>query len=106
MKIKHFSRNAAIRLPNAAGRVARQRRTSREQGEDTTGANRKAPRLLVPRVGNRPPVRVSREATGPYSARIASDLEKETAVAGEDVETADSMWGDFIGMAAIRRERG
>ena len=70
-----------IRSRSGAKLAARQRRTSRAEGEDTTGANRRAQRLHVPRVESKPQCRLSREATGLYIARTASGPERKTAVA-------------------------
>jgi hypothetical protein len=99
-----FFRNVAILLRNGARRVARQRRTNRAEGEDTTGANRKARRLPVPGVGSKPQCRLSRGATGLYIARTASDLERETVSAEEGVGIAVSKMRHFRRMAAIWRE--
>lgn len=54
--------------------------------------NRKAQRSRVPRAASRRRCRLSREATGLYTARTASDPERETAGAGEGVAIAVS-WG-------------
>lgn len=89
-RIRHFSRNVVIRLRNAARRVARQRRRNRAEGEHTTGANRKARPVYVPRAGSRLLCRLNREATGLYIARTASDPERKTAVAEEGVAIAVS----------------
>ena len=69
---------------------------SRAEGEETTGANRKARRLHVPGAGSEPQCRLSHEATGRYIARTASDPEREIPAAGaEDVAivvSRDESW--------------
>ena len=101
MRIRHFSRNVAIRLQNAARPVARRRKTNKPEGEDTTGANRKAPRLPVPGAGSRPQFPLSHAAIGLYIARTVSDPEREIAAAGEGVAIAVSSCGHFMRMTAI-----
>ncbi len=87
--IRHFSRNVAIRLRNAARPAARQRRTNRAERADFTGGVNHNPRQShVPDAGSKPLCRLRREATGPFIARTATAPGKAAAAAGESADIA------------------
>lgn len=108
VKIRHFSKNVAIRLRNAARRAARQRRTNQaaaEEGEDITGVNLGARRLRVPVAVSKPRCHLSREATGPYIARTASTPRREAAAAAAGEIAGTAVVIECRGFSAFRERR-